>query len=244
MTNYNLTYHRFSERAILVQWPPGISEPVLKDVLSFKNRLLDHGIEQIVEVNHAYQSLLVIYHDTIDNLNSTVSALKEQYEQRVAVKKERQQLWKIPVCYHADFGLDLAEISEAKQLPIPELIQRHCQAIYTVYFIGFLPGFLYLGGLDEALHMPRKKRPRAAIKKGAVAIGGSQTGIYPNASPAGWQLIGNCPLRLFDATQNPPCFAKAGDKVQCYEIDLKTHHTISKAVEQGTYHLKSEVFYD
>ena len=239
MTDFKLTYHRFSERSILVQWPAKIDDIILKDVLIFKNSLQKFNIESIVEINHAYNSILITYYTTIDNFNSTVSALKACYLNRISSSENESVLWKIPVCYDTEFGLDLLEISEVNLLSKSEIIERHTRPIYTVYFIGFLPGFLYLGGLDKSLHFPRKKSPRLTIEKGAVAIGGNQTGIYPNASPAGWNVIGNCPLELFDVKKNPPCFAKARDQVQFYEIDKKEHAIISEEIKNKTFRIIS-----
>lgn len=243
-THFHLYFKRFSERAILVEWPGQIDEKILEDVLSFKKAILQNHNKQIVQVISAYHSILITYRATIDNFNSEVSRLKAVYVQRKYSEQNLQKRWRIPVCYDAQFGLDLAEISKTKNRSKSEIIKRHSEAIYTVYFIGFLPGFLYLGGLDEQLYVPRKAQPRQRIEKGAVAIGGSQTGIYPNASPAGWNVIGNCPLELFDATQNPPCFAKAGDQVQFCQIGLEQHHKISEAIKKGTYNLEFETIDD
>ena len=97
-----------------------------------------------------------------------------------------------------------------------------------------------MGGLDESLHIPRKSTPRLHVEKGAVAIGGNQTGIYPNESPGGWNIIGNSPLNFFDVSKENPCFAKAGDRVQFYPISLETYKNIKTLVEAGVYQLESE----
>ena len=95
------------------------------------------------------------------------------------------------------FGIDLDEIAQKKKLSIDEIIELHTTPKYQVFSIGFLPGFLYLGGLDKRLHFDRKSVPRLAVKKGAVGIGGMQTGIYPKTSPGGWHIIGNSPVIFF-----------------------------------------------
>tara|TARA_B100000809_G_C14978640_1_gene473660 strand:- start:90 stop:821 length:732 start_codon:yes stop_codon:yes gene_type:complete len=239
--DFELTYRRFSERSILVEWPQEISESILEDVLFFKKSLLGCSIESILQINSAYNSLLVIYELTIDNVNSSVSTLRAHYFNRKLVKKEVTRLFKIPVCYDGVFGLDLKEISEEIKRSIPEVIQLHSQPLYTVFFIGFLPGFLYLGGLSERLHFPRKKSPRLQIKKGAVAIGGAQTGLYPNESPGGWNIIGNSPVGLFLPKKKEPCFAKPGDKIQFIPISRTEYESIVLQIEQGIYTIESEV---
>lgn len=239
--NFELTYQRFSERSILVEWPSKIDNSILEDVLDFKNHLLNLNIKSIVQVNSAYNSILIIYEFTIDNAYDEFLTLKALYLDRVSKTKLTLRHWKIPVCYDDDFGLDLKEISEEKNVSKNEIIRRHSETIYTVFFIGFLPGFLYLGGLDKRLNFPRKVSPRSQIKKGAVAIGGAQTGIYPNASPGGWNIIGNSPLEFFNPKKDRPCFAKAGDKIEFVPVRRRQYDAILDQVENGMYVIESEV---
>ena len=111
----------------------------------------------------------------------------------------------------------------------------HTSSQYLVYFLGFQPGFLYLGGLDSRLHNPRRSNPRLRVDRGAVAIGGEQTGIYPQDSPGGWNIIGKSPVDFFDVSKSRPCFAKAGDYVQFKPVDVATFDEISKEVKQRDY---------
>lgn len=120
----------------------------------------------------------------------------------------------IPVVYGGDSGPDLREVARHTGLSPEEIVKRHTAADYIVYFIGFQPGFPYLGGLDPQLATPRRSEPRVAVPAGSVGIGGSQTGIYPAASPGGWQLIGRSKLRLFDPTEDPPTLLQPGDHVR------------------------------
>jgi inhibitor of KinA len=242
--DFELIYRRFSECSILIEWPQEINEYVLKDVLLYKKSILNFKYKLILQVNNAYNSLLVNYKYTIDNFNDEVLALKAYYVDRNVIHKPKAKLFKIPVCYDEDFGLDLIAISKEKRMTIPEIIQRHSQPLYTVFFIGFLPGFLYLGGLENQLHFPRKKKPRSKIKKGAVAIGGEQTGIYPNDSPGGWNIIGNSPIELFLPTEKEPCFAKPGDKIKFVPISRVLYDSILLQIAQGNYNIESEVIDD
>ncbi|WP_435413393.1 5-oxoprolinase subunit PxpB [Psychroserpens mesophilus] len=241
MTDYKLTYHHYSERSILVQWPQKIDENILDDVLIFKNHIINSEIKSILQVNNAYNSILIIYVSTIDNINDEFLVLKSLYSTRVRLINSTCKLWKIPVCYDDAFGIDLDEISKAKQLSKSEIIRLHSEVIYTVFFIGFLPGFLYLGGLDKRLFFPRKESPRSEVKKGSVAIGNEQTGIYPHASPAGWNIIGNSPLDFFNAKVNDPCFAQAGDKIQFIPIDINTYHNIKEDIQSEMFSIENKV---
>ncbi|WP_298902148.1 5-oxoprolinase subunit PxpB [uncultured Psychroserpens sp.] len=242
MTNFELTYRRFSEDSILVEWPPEITKSIVYDVLSFKNMILNYNIKGIIQINNAYNSILVIYDFAIDKINDEISTLKSLYDTRVCINRPTFKLWRIPVCYDEEFGLDLDVVSKQNKLSKSEVVRLHYEPIYTIFFIGFLPGFLYLGGLDKRLHFPRRSKPRIRLKKGAVAIGGGQTGIYPNVSPGGWHIIGNSPIEFFKSANENPCFAQAGDQVQFVPIPNSEYKVLVEQIKNGTYQLESEVF--
>lgn len=116
-----------------------------------------------------------------------------------------------------------------------EVIAIHSGRDYLVYMLGFSPGFLYLGGMDERIFTPRLSTPRSAIPAGSVGIAGMQTGIYPSESPGGWQLIGRTPLKLYDETREPPVFVEAGDYIRYVPIDEQEFLRIQAEVEKGIY---------
>ena len=120
----------------------------------------------------------------------------------------------IPVCYGGEHGPDLGRVAAQARLFPDEVVKRHTAAKYLVHLIGFAPGFPYLGGLPKELATPRHAKPRMAVPAGSVAIGGEQTGIYPQETPGGWNLIGCTPLRLFRPEAEPPVFLQAGDEVR------------------------------
>jgi len=242
--HFNVTYKPYGNRAILIEWPVKIDENILKDIISFKNKIKNNNIKVIVDIINTYNSLTIIYNDTIENIYDEISKLKSIKEQKILATSEQNNLWNIPVCYDGHFGIDLQEISETKKLTIDEIIDLHTSAIYTVYFIGFLPGFLYLGGMDKRLHFPRKASPRLNVAKGSVGIGGSQTGIYPSQSAGGWNIIGNSPISFFNVTSDNPCFAKAGDKIKFSPIDYHEYQHIDLQVANGMYKLTKEGLHD
>ena len=238
---FNLIYKRFGERTILIEWPAIIDKEILNDIIRFRNTIERNNVKGVIEIKLAYNSLLIIYESFCRNFENEVKKLKTCYTSEDFKHDIVSNYWRIPVCYDTVFGIDLETISVAKSMSKDAIISRHFQAIYTVYFIGFLPGFLYLGGLDESLHFPRKETPRLNIKKGAVAIGGNQTGVYPNESPGGWNIIGNSPISFFDITKEKPCFAKAGDTIQFYPITLKAYQNTKTLVDAGVYQIEREV---
>ena len=126
----------------------------------------------------------------------------------------------IPVCYGGDFGIDLESAAQSCRLASLDFIRLHASADYRVAMLGFAPGFPYLLGLPTQLHLQRRAQPRLQVPPGSVAVGGAQTGIYPNALPGGWHLIGRTPLRLFDAASEEPCLLAAGDAVRFRRISV------------------------
>jgi 5-oxoprolinase (ATP-hydrolysing) subunit B len=120
----------------------------------------------------------------------------------------------IPVHYGGESGPDLQVVADHSGLAVDDIVRRHSSGEYVVFFLGFQPGFAYMGGLDAALHTPRRASPRLEVPAGSVGIGGEQTGIYPATSPGGWQLIGRTDLPLFDASRRPPTLLQPGDRVR------------------------------
>jgi KipI family sensor histidine kinase inhibitor len=120
----------------------------------------------------------------------------------------------VPVHYGGEYGPDLKTVADHTGLSVKEVVERHAGGHYVVFFLGFQPGFAYMGGLEDALHTPRRSEPRLEVPAGSVGIGGAQTGIYPATSPGGWQLIGRTALKLFDPSRNPPTLLQPGDRVR------------------------------
>ncbi|MFC3549757.1 5-oxoprolinase subunit PxpB [Lysobacter cavernae] len=135
----------------------------------------------------------------------------------------------IPVAYGGEYGPDLASAAAELGLSPEQLIARHAAGDYTVAMIGFAPGFPYLSGLDPALALPRLATPRARVAAGSVAIGGTQTGIYPRESPGGWRLLGRTPCTLFDPDHDPPTLLQPGDRVRFVAIDAAAFAAASGA---------------
>lgn len=132
--------------------------------------------------------------------------------------KQKPRVIEVPVCYEPEYGLDLEVVSQVSQLSPREIALRHAAASYRVRCVGFTPGFPYLEGLPKLLATTRRAAPRVAVPPGSVAIGGAQTGIYPLASPGGWNIIGRTPLRLFDAGREPAALLQTGDRVRFVAI--------------------------
>lgn len=242
MNLFKLTYKPLGSIAVLINWPKAINKDILKNIHLFKHKIqVDMG-EYVLETVPAYNSLTVFFDTSKIKYSSVVKDLKEIYTSKDQKLLTANKIWKIPVCYDDEFALDLGLLAKSKKLTKKKIITMHTEPLYDVYFIGFLPGFLYLGGLAQQLEFPRKNKPRMKVNKGAVAIAGNQTGIYPKESPGGWNIIGNSPLTFFDVENFPPCFAVSGDKVKFVPIDKIEHEAIRKQIEQGQYKIESEIY--
>nr|WP_199048423.1 5-oxoprolinase subunit PxpB [Dyella sp. ASV24] len=137
----------------------------------------------------------------------------------------------VPVWYSDESGADLQDVATHARMSPEEVIARHSAPLYHVAMLGFAPGFPYLLGLDPALSMPRRNQPRTRVPAGSVAIGGLQTGIYPQALPGGWHLLGRTPMRLFDLEASAPSLCQPGDRIRFQAIDEREYRRL--AAETG-----------
>jgi len=167
----------------------------------------------IRDVVPGMNNLTILFDPLAADTDDLAAKLLTAWNKASAINKNGRQI-DIPVIYGGDRGPDLTVVAEHTGLSITEIVQRHTAADYIVYFLGFQPGFAYLGGLDPLLATPRRSEPRLVVPTGSVGIGGSQTAIYPAASPGGWQLIGHTDLRLFDPSAIPPTLLQPGDRVR------------------------------
>lgn len=233
MSGYPISIQPFGEHAVLIEWPEKVEEAILDDILQFSEYLkLNCLSPENWEYVPAYNSLALISNLESLDFRKLKRELTTWYDEAKKSVLPEKYLWKLPVCYDPSFGIDLVEVSEALGKSVWDLIELHTQYSYTVYGIGFLPGFMYLGGLPKELEVPRKASPRLKVMAGSVGLAGKQTGIYPQESPGGWNIIGNCPIPIFDISKEKPCLVKVGDKVQFYGINKKEHelHTIQAEV--------------
>ena len=134
----------------------------------------------------------------------------------------------VPVCYGGDFGPDLAAVAAFAECSEARVIETHGAAVYRVYMLGFLPGFAYMGPVDERIAMPRRESPRLRVPAGSVGIAGRQTGVYPVLAPGGWQLIGRTPVKPFDLERSEPFLLAAGDRVRFEAVSESEYRRLSR----------------
>jgi inhibitor of KinA len=210
---YKFTVKPYGQAAVLIEWPYQISSEISFQVQSLYHFLNENRAHGILELVPAYQSLLVVFAPEKMKLNEVLELINT-FKPGNQTQSYDITIWDIPVTYDLPEMADMKAVLDHTKLSYDSLISKHLDTIYDVNFIGFLPGFLYLSGMDESLQVPRKKTPDLVMPKGSVAIGGLQTGIYPEQSPGGWHRIGQTDIALFDPYQAPYCKIKPGDKVK------------------------------
>jgi inhibitor of KinA len=205
------TIFRLGEEAWLLK--PKSNIDVLELIQKTARMLEQDQNEVLIDVIPAYDTLTLVFKSpdiVLKDFLASVSITKAN------TVKFTPSTHEINVCY--DLGLDWDEMENATGLAKNEIISIHSSKEYTIAMIGFLPGFIFLEGLDERIHVQRKSTPRTSVPKGAIGIGGSQTGMYALESPGGWQIIGKTPQKFFDVENNPPHLMVAGDRVRFTRI--------------------------
>jgi KipI family sensor histidine kinase inhibitor len=217
-----------SDSSLLVVFGNAISRDLHDRVIDLFRALREQGDPHIRNLHPGYSSVLIDFDPLQVSHDEMAARVEELVARRRAEIRRTVPVVELPVCYGSEFGPDLPEVAAHAHLSPEEIIQIHSSVIYLVYFLGFSPGFGYLGGLPEKLHTPRLKTPRGHVAAGSVGIAGSQTGIYPVDSPGGWQLIGRTPVRMFDPEATPPTRLQPGDQVKFCPIDRKTYDAMSQ----------------
>jgi inhibitor of KinA len=206
-------------------WDEKPNDILLNHLLSWEIAISWQFGSEVIEVRKGFQTLSCVLKN--DLKQSDLKAWQSFIEASIELFPLPSKLWEIPVCYDPELGKDLISLSKSLSLDIQKLITLHTEQTYRIHFFGFLPGFMYLNGLDPALHFPRKSIPDRKIEPGSVAIGGAQTGIYPTESPGGWHVIGKTPISLFDQNLSPPVFAKPGEQIQFIPISREEFEQLS-----------------
>ena len=230
-------YRFFAEgdSSVLIVFGDAVCPETSRRIASAVRRIREERIGGVTDMIPAFVSLLVNYSPLVLSYESLCARLEAVLGTETAAQETVKRVYEIPVCYGGEYGPDLAAIASHAGLTEREVIEIHTSCDYLIYMLGFLPGFCYLGGLDERIHTPRLKTPRLKIPAGSVGIGGSQTGIYPMDSPGGWQLMGKTPVRTYDPDRETPILMQAGEYIRFTEIGIAEFQRISRAVEKGEY---------
>jgi inhibitor of KinA len=210
------------DSALTIEFGASINPRVNGQVHALAQALATHPIPGVLDVVPAFASLTVFYDPTrlrvSDSSMLPLEALELEVRRRFSPLAHslpaRGRDVDLPVCYGGEFGPDLEELARFHGLTQQQLIDLHTEPAYSVYMLGFAPGFPYLGGLHRKLHTPRRSSPRAQVPAGSVGIGGAQTGVYSLATPGGWNIIGRTPLALFRPDNDVPSLLRPGDRLR------------------------------
>jgi KipI family sensor histidine kinase inhibitor len=210
MTAADFLLREFADGSLLVEYPGLSDEEANSRAVAAAGVLERKAPPGFLDAVPGARTLLVLFDPALTDSESLAPLLSPENASDPA---QSRRALRIPVVYGSEAGADLPEVARRAQLSVEEFTRRHASARYRVAFLGFAPGFAYLTGLPPELAAPRLPTPRMRVEAGAVAIGGSYTGIYPGETPGGWRLIGRAPVRLFDPQADLPTLFLPGDEV-------------------------------
>lgn len=221
------------DRAFLMRFGDQPHPALSRRIAALRHRLMRAGPAGLDDAVPGFVTLLVLYDPdvtTADTLAGIARALLPGAQDAAAART-----WTVPVCYDAPLATDLEDVARALALSTAQVVDLHAAPVYTVYLVGFSPGFPYLGDLDARLALPRRSEPRPRVPAGAVAIATRYTAIYPQETPGGWHILGRTPVRLFDAALAEPALLQPGDAVRFAPIGMAQYRALCAAVAAGDY---------
>lgn len=205
-----------------------ISLDVHKRVSALTHSMLTHRLKPIRNLHPGYNSVLVSFDPLVTSHSELEEIIRNLLQRDINVIPKSRTV-EIPTCYGGEYGPDLDDVSKHCKLSNEVVIRIHSSTEYMVYFLGFSPGFPYLGGMPPQISVPRLAVPRTKVPAGSVAIGGNQTGIYPISSPGGWRIVGRTPIKLFDPRKDAPTLLHIGDRVRFVPIKETDFQRLSAA---------------
>jgi len=240
--NMNWRLALLGDHALIFSLEEKMSEEIIEKIMALKKSIeafhFDfikelipsyHTLSLVYDINLFYENeIAVIHHESIAEFGNALIMAFNSAATNNTIKNATEKIIRIPVCYDQRFGIDLENIISKNKISIEEIIKIHTEETYLVYCLGFLPGFAYMGKVNESIQIARHASPRKEVQAGSVGIAGMQTGIYPMNSPGGWQIIGRTPLKIFD--KDPAILGKlsAGNRIQFYPISFSEFEKLNE----------------
>jgi KipI family sensor histidine kinase inhibitor len=220
------------DSALVIELGGAIDPVINARVLALDAAIQAAGIVGVVETVPTYRSLLVQVDPLMLDFDAFVT-LASALAARTDVPSVKGRRWRVPVVYGGAFGIDLEDVAARHNFTPTEIVDRHAAAVYRVYAIGFMPGFTYLGGLDQTIATPRRLDPRLMTPAGSISIGGIQALVAGAAMPSGWHLLGRTPARTFVATRSPAVLFQPGDEIVFEPIDASRWLALEQRARDG-----------
>jgi inhibitor of KinA len=230
---------RSGDTALVVEFGDRVDRDISARVLSLAGLIEAEAIPGVVEVVPTFRSLMVHYEPLVLPHADFERRLGPLID-RIRVEERPGRRWRIPACYDAETGPDLADVAERTGLSVAQVIERHSATEFHVYMMGFLPGFPYMGGLPAELELPRRENPRLRVPSGSIAIAMTMTIIYSLESPGGWHLLGRTPVLMWDPRRTEPTLLAAGDKVMFTPVSRREYESILAQATAGAYDLRPD----
>ena len=231
--------HFAGDRCLVLEYGKKIDRLLVDQVVAMNARisaaLLENKLDGVLECVPTFRSLAVIYDPLRTHPQRLIEELRQLDADAVRHRAGNTSRFTIPVHYGDESGPDLSEVASLTGLDEQRVIDLHEQTEFSVYMLGFLPGFAFLGDTPKPLHLPRRTEPRVRVPAGSVAIAMQLTGVYPWDSPGGWHILGKCPIPLFDAQHDQPVLFKAGDTVKFKSISLEEFNDITEQKTRGQF---------
>ncbi|ADL12037.1 5-oxoprolinase subunit PxpB [Acetohalobium arabaticum] len=226
-------YKPAGDKAVVIELENVVSKEINQRIRALMIAIEEKEIDGVLEVVPTYSSLMVHYEVQKISYDQLIKKLKVLEEQLEDLELSEPKTIKIPTVYGGEYGPDIEKVAEYNGLTVDEVVEIHTSKPYLIYMLGFVPGFPYLGGMDEQIATPRLENPRTKIPAGSVGIAGKQTGIYPIDTPGGWQLIGRTHIKLYEPYSDDPFLLKAGNYVKFVQISEEEYKSKNKNVERG-----------
>ena len=224
---------RDGDAALVLAYPPRLDPDVNARCVAVAEALRRRRVRGVRDVIEAFATVTAHFDPLAGDVDEIAAVLRGLAAEAATTSRRegagpRREI-RLPVCYGGARGPDLADVARFARCSEAEVVERHCRARYRVYMLGFQPGFAYLGAVDPRIAAPRRAVPRVHVPRGSVGIAGRQTGVYPVASPGGWQLVGQTPVRLFDLAREAPFLLSAGDLVRFEPLDEAAYDRLESA---------------
>lgn len=224
------------DSAVSLEFGDRIDPVICTTARAARIKIADARIKGVTELIQTYCCVMVQYDPRVILYDELCEKLKElMADVDLNAVAGEKVIMDIPVCYGGEYGPDMENVCNHTGLSEEEVIRLHSEPDYQIYMMGFLPGFVYLGGMNESLETPRLKSPREKLDAGAVGIAGKQTGMYPMESPGGWQIIGRTPLKLYDPDREIPILYESGEYLKFVPISEERFKEIEKLVAANEY---------